>query len=437
MDGFMQSVGHYMLDHKTKGMPGGIAPFPMSEIATKGWNVLREDLPMPLAVLKKSAMEHNSAWMRDFVARSGAVIAPHGKTTMAPQLFGQQIEDGAWAITVATAQQIAVARDFGFSRIILANQLVGKQMIRYVLDELKRDPTLDFYCIVDSEANVAQLAAATREANIGRPLQVFLEGGWLGGRTGVRDIETGLRVARAVKAASPYLALRGVEGFEGLTPADRTAAETQVRTFLDMLVTLAQACEAEDLFAPHPESGGEVILTAGGSAFYDMVLARFSHAGLKSPTRIITRSGCYITHDSVRYRRFFSDITDRTPDAAQGGGLLSAIEVWAYVQSRPEPGKVLLTVGARDIGTDDRPVAETWFRPGSNMTRPEPAPPGHLVSGHNDQHTHMTVPVDSPLQVGDMVSFGVGHPCLTFDKWQVLVVVDDEYNVVGAVRTFF
>ena len=432
MDGFMQPVADIMLDHKTKGMPGGIQPFPMAEIAAKGWNVLKEDLPLPLAVLKKSAMDHNAAWMRDFVARSGAVIAPHGKTTMAPQLFGQQMDDGAWAITLATPHQFAVARDFGFQRIILANQLVGKQMIRYVLDELKRDPALDFYCIVDSEANVAQLAAAAKEADIGRPLQVFLEGGWLGGRTGVRDLETGLRVARAVKAAAPHLALRGVEGFEGLTPADRGAAEAQVRSFLDFLVSLAQGCEAEGLFAP-----GEVILTAGGSAFYDMVIARFTHAGLKSPTRVITRSGCYITQDSTRYRRFFSDITDRTPGANQGGGLLSAIEVWAYVQSRPQPDKVLLTVGARDLGTDDRPVAETWFRPGSNMGKPQPVPPGHLVTGHNDQHTHMTVPADSPLQVGDMVTFGIGHPCLTFDKWQVLVVVDDDYNVVGAVRTFF
>lgn len=437
MQEFMQSVGHLMLDHKTKGMPGGTAPFPMSEIAARRWNILAEDLPLPLAVLKKSAMDHNAAWMRDFVARSGAVFAPHGKTTMAPQLFGLQRDDGAWAITLATPHQLAVARDFGFQRIILANQLVGKQMIRYVLDELKRDPDFDFYCIVDSEANVAQLAAAAKEANIGRPLQVFLEGGWLGGRTGVRDLETGLRVARAVKSAAPHLALRGVEGFEGLTPADRTAAETQVRTFLDFLVQLAQACERESLFSPHPESGGEIILTAGGSAFYDMVLARFTHAGLKSPTRIITRSGCYLTQDSTRYRRFFSEIVDRTPDAGQGGGLLSAIEVWAYVQSRPQPDKVLLTVGARDLGTDDRPVAETWFRPNSNMGQPQPIPPGHLVTGHNDQHTHMTIPVDSPLQVGDMLTLGIGHPCLTFDKWQVLPVVDDAYNVIGAVRTFF
>jgi D-serine dehydratase len=239
-----------------------------------------------------------------------------------------------------------------------------------------------------------------------------------------------LRVARAVKAATPYLALRGVEGFEGLTPPDRAVAEAQVRGFLDGLVHLARACEADDLFAP-----GEVILSAGGSAFYDMVLARFARAGLSRPTRVVTRSGCYLTHDSAMYRQFFADIVDRTPQAAQGGGLLPALEVWAYVQSRPEPGKLLLAVGKRDFGVDDPPLAQTWYRPG--YAAPVAVPPGHVVTGHNDQHTHMKVPEDSPLQVGDMLSFGVSHPCLTFDKWQVIPVVDDAYTVVSAVKTYF
>ena len=149
----------------------------------------------------------------------------------------------------------------------------------------------------------------------------------------------------------------------------------------------------------------------------------------------MTRSGCYLTHDSARYRRAFADIVARTPEAAAGGGLIPALEVWAYVQSRPEAGKVLLTMGARDTASDDRPVPQTWFRPGMNA--PAAVGPGHIVTGMNDQHTHMTVPADSPLAYGDMVSFGVSHPCLTFDKWQVIMVVDDAYNVTSAIRTFF
>ncbi len=426
----VSEIGSFQLDHRQKGMPGGVAPFRLDSIGAKGWNLLREDLTLPAAVLKESVVAHNSRWMRDFLSRSHVVIAPHGKTTMAPQLFARQIEDGAWAITLATAQQVQVARDYGCSRIILANQLVGRQAIGYVLEELRRDPDFDFYCLVDSEAGVAQLLEAARAAAIGRPLQVLLEGGMVGVRTGVRDRATGLRVAHAVKAAEPYLALRGVEGFEGLVAGTRAEMEAQVRGFLNLLVELAQECETAILFAP-----GEIILSAGGSAFYDMVVARFTHAGLRGPTRVVTRSGCYLSHDSAMYRRFFSDIVARTPEAAAGGGLRPALEVWAYVQSRPEPTKLLLAMGKRDVGADEAPVAQTWFRPGMNA--PEAVPAGHLVTGFNDQHCHMAVPANSPFRLGDMVSFGVSHPCLTFDKWPVICMVDDDYNVTSAIRTFF
>ena len=55
----------------------------------------------------------------------------------------------------------------------------------------------------------------------------------------------------------------------------------------------------------------------------------------------------------------------------------------------------------------------------------------------NDQHLYMDVPVSAPLTIGDMVAFGISHPCLTFDKWQVIPIVDDDCNVVSAIWTFF
>jgi D-serine dehydratase len=425
-------IGATLLDHCVKGMPGGIAPFALGDIGRQGWNLLREDLPLPLAVLKESALAHNGRWMQAFLARSGAVIAPHGKTTMSPQLFKRQIADGAWAITVATAHQIQVAREFGFSRILLANQLVGRQAIRYVLEELRRDPAFEFYCLIDSVENARQLFEQAKAVGLDRPLQLLLEGGFAGGRTGCRSVAAALEVARAVKGFAPLLALRGVEGFEGLAHgATPEEGEREALAFLDLLVEIARACEAEALFAPGP-----IILSAGGSRYYDLVVARFGEAGLRGETQVITRSGCYLTHDSVLYRQAFERLEERTPEVATlGAGLLPALEVWAYVQSRPEPTKALLTMGKRDISSDDLPVALAWARPGAK--RPSTMPPGHVVTGLNDQHCHMTLPADSPLAVGDMVSFGISHPCLTFDKWQVICVVDDDYNVTSAIRTFF
>jgi D-serine dehydratase len=425
----LASLDELLLDHRVKGMPGGIVPFPIGRIGERKWNVLREDLPLPLAVLRERALTRNSAWMRRFLDLSGAMIAPHGKTTMSPQLFARQLADGAWAMTVATVQQLQVARDFGIGRIVLANQLVGRQAIRYVFDELKRDPDFDFYCLVDSPASVTQLAAAAREAAAGRPLQVLLEGGYPGGRTGVRDRTAAHAVAEAVRGAAPYLALRGVEGFEGLFHGDE--ADKEVAGFLDFLVDIAIDSEKNGFFAT-----GTIILSAGGSAFYDLVIERFRAAVIDRECLVVTRSGCYLTHDSVLYREANAELHRRSPGIDQlGPGLMPALEVWAYVQSRPEPQKALLTMGKRDVSYDELPVPLHWCRPGTKA--PQTVVSGHIVTGLNDQHCHMTVPADSPLAVRDMVAFGISHPCLTFDKSQVICLVDDDYTVTGAIKTFF
>ena len=432
----LKDIGATIIDGSVKGIPGGVDGFALSEIGSKGWNLLREDLPLPVAVLRRSALAHNGRWMREFLALSGAVIAPHGKTTMSPQLFQQQIADGAWAMTVATAQQLRICRETGIARIVMANQLVGRQAIGYVLDEIRRDPAFDFYCLVDSVANVEQLAAAARKAAPGRPLQVLLEGGMAGGRTGCRDLAAALAVARAVKAAGPHLALRGVEGFEGLihsdSPKDDAAA---VARFLDFLGEIAVACEKDGLFA-----ADKLILSAGGSAFYDIVVERFRRAGVTRDFLLVIRSGCYLTHDSKMYREAFEHIRERRPDIETlGGGLEPAFEVWAYVQSRPESRKAILTMGKRDVSYDvDLPMPLKWYRPGergADAVRVVPA--GHVVTALNDQHCHMSVPEDSPLAIGDMVGFGISHPCTTFDKWQVVPLVDDDYTVLSAIKTFF
>ena len=418
------------VDGRLKGIPGHVAPFALADLGAQGWNLLAEDLTLPVAVLHESALQHNAAWMRAFLARTGAAVAPHGKTTMSPQLFARQMVDGAWAMTVATIQQLQVARHYGFERIVMANQLIGRQAIGYALDELARDPAFELYSLVDSVAHIQALASAAAARPPGRPLQLLLECGIRGGRSGVRDLEGALAVARAVHAA-PQLALVGVEGFEGLLSGP--GAGERVAAFLDFIVEVARAADAEELFAP-----GRVLLSAGGSAYYDLVTARFAAAGLRRETLVLTRSGCYLTHDSGSYAEHFERILERTPGLRDlGPGPRPAIEVWAYVQSCPEPGRALVTLGKRDVSHDAHlPLPLKWYRPGTLPRRPQ-ALGGHRCTALNDQHGYLELPADSPLQVGDMVGFGISHPCLTFDKWPLLMTVDDDYQVLGGIRTFF
>lgn len=98
---------------------------------------------------------------------------------------------------------------------------------------------------------------------------------------------------------------------------------------------------------------------------------------------------------------------------------------------------MILTCGKRDISFDlHLPRLEQWYRPGEH-TAPQPIPAEHTVVGLNDQHCICTLPSESSLRVGDMVALGISHPCTTFDRWQWLPLVNEQYQVVEAIRTFF
>ena len=116
-------------------------------------NMLR-DVSLPALVIHRAALEHNIRWMQDFVTRSGAVLAPHGKTSMAPALFKRQMEQGAWGITLGTAVQVRTGYDAGVRRILMANQLVGRANMALIAD-LLADPAFEFHCMVDQPENVA------------------------------------------------------------------------------------------------------------------------------------------------------------------------------------------------------------------------------------------------------------------------------------------
>ncbi len=412
------------VDAATKGIPALARPLPLSEVGTQGWNVLAGDCPLPLAFIRTDIMASNSAWMMAFAGHHGLLLAPHGKTTMAPALFERQLHDGAWAMTVATAQQLQVGLRAGIRRIILANQPIG-QSVDTCFRALSRHPDLELYVLADSQEGVALLAAGARRTPDANPLRVLVEVGAMGARTGVRDVEGALAVAKSI-STTPGLVLAGVEAFEGVLPGSAA-----VPAFMTRIVETTRAIDALGLFT------SDIVLSCGGSAFFDLVALGFQSIALSRPVLRVLRSGCYLTHDEWGYAVEFERIQRERRVCLPEGELRPALEVWSYVQSRPEPGKVLLTMGKRDVGHDTgMPHPTAWFRPGM-MRAPAVMPAGCTIAALNDQHAHMAVPLDSPFAVGDMISVGIGHPCTTFERWQVLMLVDGQLNVVGAIRTFF
>src|SRR6185436_2220805 len=105
------------------------------------------ELPLPVLVLRDSAVAHNLDVMARWCAARGVSLAPHGKTTMAPALIRRQLDAGAWGMTAASVPQLVVMRDAGARRVILANQLVGAPEIAWFERERAG---IEAYCLVDS-----------------------------------------------------------------------------------------------------------------------------------------------------------------------------------------------------------------------------------------------------------------------------------------------
>ena len=430
----LAALDEHMLQPGVKGLPI-TEPLRQGAIGVQGWNVLRGDTSFPVALLKTSALRHNLDWMRDFCARYGATLAPHGKTTMCPQLFGAQLANGAWGMTLATATQVQLAHRFGVRRVLLANQLVARADIAGVLRLLRDDPDFTCFALADSLEGVQRLAAAVAAQPLPRPLPLLVEMGIAGKRAGCRSLDEAMMVARAI-AAAPGLQLAGVEGYEGLLVSNERRVDVlAVEAFVEQLVALLHQADSEHLFG-----GAQILLSAGGSAYFDLVARGF--AGITSasrPVTVILRSGCYLTSDHGSYQRLLAELDERE---AVAGGLQPALEVWSMVQSRPEPTLAILTMGKRDASYDvELPIALATYTPRPGRGLPDALPPGCSIVKMNDQHAYLQLPAGHPvcdaLAVGDLVGCGISHPCTTFDKWPLLLAVDDEYNVRYGVNTFF
>ncbi|MFM0231464.1 amino acid deaminase [Paraburkholderia sediminicola] len=415
------------IDPYSKGL--GMVPgtsIQLTDAARLEWNLLNEDVSLPAAVLYADRVEHNLKWMQAFVAEYGVKLAPHGKTTMAPQLFRRQLETGAWGITLATAHQVRAAYHGGVSRILMANQLVGRRNMMMIA-ELLSDPDFEFFCLVDSVEGVEQLGQFF--TSVRKPLQVLLELGVPGGRTGVRDEAQRNAVLEAIARYPDVLKLAGVELYEGVLKE-----EHEVREFLQSAVVVTRTLVEEGRFARTP-----AVLSGAGSAWYDVVAEEFVKASETGKVEVVLRPGCYLTHDVGVYRKAQTDIFARNPVAKKmGEGLLPALQLWAYVQSIPEPDRAIIGLGKRDSAFDaGMPEPSRHYRPGTEAPRDIAANEGWEIFGLMDQHAYLRIPAGADLKVGDMIAFDISHPCLTFDKWRQVLVVDPSYRVTEVIETFF
>jgi D-serine dehydratase len=297
---------------------------------------------------------------------------------------------------------------------------------------LRQHPQAQVWFLVDSLAQLDLLADWGRRRESPRCWDVLLELGIAGYRTGCRTHEQALVLARGM-AASPCVRLGGVECYEGgLGQCDSAHDIEAVSGLVRSVQALVQQIDAQNLWGRD-----EVLLSAGGSAVFDLVIPMLKTQVKSRPVQGVLRSGCYVTHDHWNYARYLQLVEAREGLSAS---LQPALEIWTRVQSVPEPGLAILTAGRRDLSFDQcMPMPVRWAARGQRgQDAMQATPASWKVKALSDQHAHMLFDAEGVWpQVGDRVGLGISHPCTTFDKWRWMAIIEDDGRISGAISTHF
>lgn len=426
------ALGDAVLSPHHKAIPAAAGGMSVRDYVATGPRL--SDFSTPLLTLDRQTLTDNTQHLARWCADAGVELEPHGKTTMAPALWAEQSDAGARGITLANFPQLRVGREFGFSRLQLANELTDPRAIEWVAGQQAADPDFEFVSWIDSDQGVNLLQARLDELGTDQTLDLIIDFGRAGGRSGARTPADAMAVARAIHHA-PSLRLVGIGGYEGaLAHHADDAGLGAVTDYLRAMRGVHEHIEAEGLYA----RGAQRILTAGGSAFFDLVVAELSQCiqppdGDDPGTAVVLRSGAYIVHDDGFYRGIspFSRGVDSP--------FRSAMHAWVRVVSAPEEGLALLDAGKRDVPYDEglpepQAIAADLGEPATALT-------GATISAVNDQHAFLRFdPDNTSVRVGDVVKLGLSHPCTAMQTWQYIPVLgggDDNPRVVDLIRTFF
>jgi D-serine dehydratase len=415
-------------------VPPGVVGLPAGEVGRRRWRPADGVMSLPVLTLDEEAFANNCELMMRYVREQGVAIAPHAKTPMSPDLARALVEAGAWGTTVADIRQAAVMLRAGLLRLIVANEVGGRGGARRLAALLAARPEAEIYLFVDSVAAVEALAEAWREREELPPLRILTEVG--AGRAGARTGRSAAgRQRRSLRR--PRLTLSGVAAYEGAAAQATPEATTEaMASLLDLAAqTFRMARAAVGSNAP-------LIVTAGGSVHFDRVVAALGPVVRDEPaTTLVLRSGAIFFHDHGVYKRGLETLDARDgfrlggAPASASAAFRPALRLWSEVLSRSEPGLALCGLGMRDVSFDhDLPVVLAAYRGGrplASATRD-----AHVVK-LNDQHAFLRLSGQSGLQVGDVLEFGVSHPCTYLDRYRAIFTLDGEGFVRRALPTFF
>ena len=156
-----------------------------------------KDLDTPCLLIDLDAFEHNIQLMANFYRERTVKLRPHTKNHKSPLIAHMQIQAGGTVGGVCTAKvsEAEVMVQGGINQVLIANQIVTKDKISRLISLARR---AEIIVAADDVRNVQDLADATQTAGV--ELGVIVEVDTQMGRCGVRTVEQGIEIAKAINS---------------------------------------------------------------------------------------------------------------------------------------------------------------------------------------------------------------------------------------------
>lgn len=278
----------------------------------------KHELDTPALVVDVEALRRNIAGMQDMARSFGVRLRPHIKTHKSPDIARLQVEAGAKGVTVAKVGEARVMADAGLEDILVANQVIGHEKLRRLIDLARR---VRIAVLVDGFEGMRMLAHACREA--GEQIDVLIEVDTGKGRCGLKYMDQIAELADAI-AAVVDLRLRGVETHEGHVPVGATSAEDMRERAVAAGRRVVAVADA---------------LRARGHTIEDVSVGSTPAAPYTASVDGVTemRPGTYV----------FNDVNQMS--IAQATAADCALSVIATVISRPAAGRAVLDAGSKSL----------------------------------------------------------------------------------------
>ena len=276
------------------------------------------ELDTPALLLDRAASDRNLATMAAFFRERPARLRPHFKNHKCVTLAKRQLATGAIGMTCAKLGEAEVLVDHGFRDILIANQVVGAAKTQRLARLAAR---ARISVAVDHVEQATAISRAATAAGTNVRLLVEIDIGM--GRCGVAPGDPAVALARQVSEL-PGVRFAGFQAYEGhlVNVLDRAERKDRARAAMQQALDTRRMLEA---------AGVAVECVSGcSSATYD------STGTLDGIDEV--QAGTYATMDR-QYHRLVPEFE-------------IALSVLVRVISRPGPGKAVLDVGVKGVGSE-------------------------------------------------------------------------------------